>query len=140
MSGAVAASDHANPFELRAHVRRFLAMVWGPPEGSCATCELPIHSGRGRSGALVHIDELFRDHQQTCPGPVAEGWDTGYREKVGRLVAALGEPGTCRSCSRPIWWVKMLKTGKAAPFTDAALNHFADCPFAVKHKGKGIAG
>lgn len=137
MSGAIAASDFANPFELRGHVRAFLKMLWGQPESSCPTCELPIHTGRGRSGALAHIDELFRDHASGCPGPVAEGWDVGYREKVARLVAAFGEPGACRSCGRKIWWVKMPKSGRPAPFTDAALNHFADCPFAKRHSAKG---
>lgn len=36
-------------------------------------------------------------------------------------------PSTCQRCGRAISFIRM-PSGKMAPFTPAALNHFADCP------------
>jgi hypothetical protein len=43
------------------------------------------------------------------------------------LLRQVGEPGTCRGCAAPIYWVVHLN-GKRAPYTPEGLNHFADCP------------
>lgn len=57
-----------------------------------------------------------------------------YRDRISTLYVSLGaEQGQCNSCGRPIWWVTT-KNGKAAPFTQDALNHFGDCPHAAQHR------
>lgn len=55
------------------------------------------------------------------------------QRNVLRLLAAIGDAGTCKGCGRPIWWVKS-KAGKIMPVTDEALNHFVDCPRAAQFK------
>ena len=55
------------------------------------------------------------------------------QNNVRLLLRQIGEPATCRGCSRPIWWVKHLN-GKKAPYTLEGLNHFADCPRAKQFK------
>lgn len=45
------------------------------------------------------------------------------------LLKNVGDPGQCRGCQSPIFWVTH-RNGKKAPYTPAGLNHFADCPAA----------
>jgi hypothetical protein len=62
---------------------------------------------------------------------------TLVRLNVSNLLRACADPGVCRGCSRPIFWLKT-KNGKAAPYTEVGLNHFADCEAADKfRKPKG---
>ena len=61
------------------------------------------------------------------------------------------EPGTCKSCQAPIYWVKMAGSGKAMPVDRGAdsrvlvergearvvtcyVSHFATCPQARQHR------
>jgi hypothetical protein len=54
--------------------------------------------------------------------------DTVPKAVVVRLLKMLaGEPTPCKKCGRPVWFLKMLKSGKMNPFTDEAVSHFADC-------------
>lgn len=59
-------------------------------------------------------------------------------ENVRMLLKMLGgDPVHCRACGAEIWFVKM-PSGKAAPITAEALNHFSDCPQAARfRKPKG---
>lgn len=45
------------------------------------------------------------------------------------LTNVAGEPVVCRgsTCEAEVWWVQHAK-GRRAPYTEAALNHFIDCP------------
>jgi len=52
---------------------------------------------------------------------------------VVRLLNVVGDVGTCKGCGETIWWVKT-KAGKSAPYTEKALNHFADCPKADRFR------
>jgi len=56
------------------------------------------------------------------------------RSNIGLLLNQVGDKGTCRGCGADIWWV-VHKSGKKAPYTAEALNHFADCPQANNFKG-----
>jgi len=57
------------------------------------------------------------------------------RENIRRLLDQVGDRRPCRgaTCKAIIWYVR-LKTGKVAPYTADALNHFADCPDAAAFK------
>lgn len=52
---------------------------------------------------------------------------------IARLLNVIGISGTCKGCGAAIWWVRH-PNGKVAPYTCAALNHFADCPAAKQFK------
>lgn len=54
------------------------------------------------------------------------------------LKMACGDPRPCRECGRPVYWMKMLDSGRMNLLTDEGISHFADCPGAAKfRKGKG---
>lgn len=62
-----------------------------------------------------------------------------YEANIQTLMKTIGaQPGCCRACGVPLWWVKT-KNGSSAPFTGAALNHFVDCPKAERFR-KQVAG
>jgi hypothetical protein len=73
-----------------------------------------------------------------------EWWQEAFREvseqqteSVKRLLAllqAVGDPGKCKGCGVPIYWV-LHRNGKRAPYTLNGLNHFADCPAADRFRG-----
>ena len=44
-----------------------------------------------------------------------------------QLLDNVGDPGTCRGCRVPIYWITH-RNGKKTPYTHAGLNHFIDCP------------
>lgn len=50
------------------------------------------------------------------------------------IVAQMKRP--CVKCGRMLWFVKT-KMNRLAPYTDDAINHFADCSHAASFKGKG---
>jgi hypothetical protein len=54
-------------------------------------------------------------------------------QRIVNLLAAVGDPGRCRGCSAPLYWVR-LKSGKVAPYGENGLNHFIDCPNAEEFK------
>jgi len=56
-----------------------------------------------------------------------------YETNMASLLKILGDPGLCRSCGAPIFWVTT-KTGKKMPVTPAGISHFADCPNAAQHR------
>lgn len=50
------------------------------------------------------------------------------RLNIRKLLNQIGaEMAVCRGCQAQIWWVTHAN-GKRAPYTQDALNHFADCP------------
>ena len=55
------------------------------------------------------------------------------RSNLLRLLNAVGDRGFCKGCGAAIYWVQH-KNGKKAPYTQDALNHFADCPKAKDFK------
>lgn len=55
------------------------------------------------------------------------------RKNVWRLLDQIADRSACKGCGKPIWWVKM-RSGKVAPYTDEAINHFADCPMADRFR------
>lgn len=58
-----------------------------------------------------------------------------YEANIARLMKTMigAGPGVCRGCGADIYWVTT-KAGKKAPFTAAALSHFADCPAAERFR------
>lgn len=48
-------------------------------------------------------------------------------ERIADMLKVLGQEGTCKGCGAKIWWVKT-KNDKPAPYTEAGINHFSDCP------------
>lgn len=46
---------------------------------------------------------------------------------IRALLNTLGDLGSCRGCGATIWWVQT-KRSRLAPYSIAAINHFADCP------------
>lgn len=55
------------------------------------------------------------------------------QDNISKLLANIGDPGTCRGCQAPIYWVRH-KNGKAVPYTATGLNHFIDCSAAARFK------
>jgi hypothetical protein len=49
------------------------------------------------------------------------------RDIAKRLVANIGERGTCKGCLRDIVWITH-KNGVSAPYDLDGVNHFATCP------------
>ena len=54
-------------------------------------------------------------------------------QNIYLLLNQVGDRGECKACHKEIWWVTY-KSGKKAPITAEALNHFADCPNAKDFK------
>lgn len=48
--------------------------------------------------------------------------------RLGELLDKIADPGLCRGCGTPIFWVVHKKTQKRVPYTIEGLNHFVDCP------------
>jgi hypothetical protein len=65
---------------------------------------------------------------------------TVERDRAQTLARALlkqvGEPGTCRACGRPIFWVRHLGKEQPVPYDLDGLNHFASCPRADQFRKK----
>lgn len=57
-------------------------------------------------------------------------------ENFIRLLKTIGDPGECKACHAPIFWVLNPKTQKRMPITLTGLNHFADCPNAAQFRNK----
>lgn len=53
---------------------------------------------------------------------------------IGQLLRQVGDPGTCKGCQAPIFWVTHKRNLKPTPYTPEGLNHFADCPAAARFK------
>lgn len=49
------------------------------------------------------------------------------RKNMVELLMRVGSVDSCRGCSRTIYWVRHAN-GHNAPYTEAGLNHFIDCP------------
>jgi len=56
---------------------------------------------------------------------------------IEKLLDQLGDRAICKGCGRQIWWVTH-RNGKKAPYTNEALNHFADCPESEKFRNKKL--
>lgn len=62
-----------------------------------------------------------------------------HRKQIGALLGLIAEEvRPCQRCKRTIWMVRM-KSGKLAPYTDDAVNHFADCPHAAEFRQRAVA-
>lgn len=58
-----------------------------------------------------------------------------YRSRLAQLFKVLGaDAGECKSCGAQIWWLRMPKSGKPAPFDKDGLNHFGSCKHAEEHR------
>ena len=57
------------------------------------------------------------------------------RSNIQKLLNTVGRESECKGCGKKIWWV-MTKNNRAAPYTETALNHFADCPKAAEFRAK----
>lgn len=55
------------------------------------------------------------------------------QDNISKLLANIGDSGTCRGCQAPIFWV-VHKNGKKVPYTPEGLNHFIDCSAAARFK------
>lgn len=62
--------------------------------------------------------------------------EVNLAENIKRLLSQVGEPGRCKGCGAPIWWV-VHRNGRRAPCTEQGLNHFADCPQAGQFRSSG---
>jgi len=49
------------------------------------------------------------------------------QERIKDMLKALGREDKCKGCGATIWWVRT-KNDKPAPYSEAGVNHFADCP------------
>lgn len=56
-------------------------------------------------------------------------------QNIVLLLNQIGDRSTCRGCGKEIWWVTY-KSGRKAPITMEALNHFADCEKADRFRKK----
>lgn len=56
--------------------------------------------------------------------------------RLEHLLRQVGEPGHCRGCGAPVYWVTH-RNQKRVPYTMAGLNHFADCKAADRFKRDG---
>jgi hypothetical protein len=50
------------------------------------------------------------------------------------LLLRVGTIDKCVKCGATIYWLRHL-SGKSAPYNEAGLIHFADCPFAEEFSG-----
>lgn len=67
-------------------------------------------------------------------------WGYWFEKNIIRLLRNIGaSEGQCKGCGLDIWWLKMAKSGKLAPITQQALNHFANCPKAKDFKKEKTA-
>jgi hypothetical protein len=49
------------------------------------------------------------------------------------LLFKIADHSDCKGCGAKVFWLTH-KNGKKAPYTEAGLNHFADCPAADRFK------
>jgi hypothetical protein len=54
---------------------------------------------------------------------------------VRRIMLAVATVGNCSRCMAPIYWIRH-PNGVNTPYTEAALNHFIDCPRANEFRRK----
>ena len=48
------------------------------------------------------------------------------QSNINLLLNQISKSSNCHGCGKEIYWIT-LKSGKKAPYTPEALNHFADC-------------
>lgn len=48
-------------------------------------------------------------------------------DAIKKLMSLVGEPGICRGCQAPIYWLRY-RLGAMVPYTSSGLNHFVNCP------------
>ena len=114
-------------FELHANVRNLLKAVTGNVKQCAAgTCDLYGLDRPTRPGDVLYLDDtLRREESHMCGAAPA----IGFRAVVLNLLMFLtgDKKSACKGCGAPVWWL-MTKRAKRAPYTENALNHFADCP------------
>lgn len=58
-----------------------------------------------------------------------------FEERVEDLLEKIAEiTRPCRGCGETVYFVRHRASGKLAPYTREALNHFANCPNAQQFK------
>jgi hypothetical protein len=72
----------------------------------CHACELPL------TGEERHL--RYSDCARALTQVISE------------LLERVGEPGTCKGCGMPIFWLTH-SNGKKTPYTPRGFNHFIDC-------------
>lgn len=95
--------------------------------------KLTTDSVNDDSGAATPLPE------QSTPGPDeaarVEAAIEKIKSQIRRLLDQVGRRTACSGCGRTIWFVRTA-AGKQAPYTDEALNHFADCPKSDRFRKK----
>lgn len=66
---------------------------------------------------------------------MAEMKNEDLLKRIKALLKNVGDPGVCRGCGVSIVWMRH-KNGKAVPYTEQGLNHFADCPVAQRFRAQ----
>ncbi len=56
---------------------------------------------------------------------------------ITALLKNIGDPGQCRGCQAPIWWVTH-RNGRKTPYDADGTNHFITCPAAKDFKKKAV--
>ncbi len=73
-------------------------------------------------------------HTEALPAPPAAARKLpSFEERIVELLSHVGNPGRCRGCDAPIFWVRH-KNGKIVPYSEAGVIHFVDCPEAQRFK------
>ncbi len=91
-----------------------------------------------RREAWRELEQRERERKMTTETKAPSGYDLGSvaRARVGKMLDVISkEKRPCRLCQRTIWMLET-KTGKAAPYDDDAVNHFASCPHANEFRKK----
>ncbi len=66
-------------------------------------------------------------HEPTSPCTVS------LQSVITMLLKNVGEPGHCKGCREPIFWV-VHRNGKKTPYDPAGLNHFVSCAQAAQFR------
>lgn len=56
--------------------------------------------------------------------------------RLDHLLRQVGEPGHCRGCGAPVYWV-IHRNQKRVPYTMEGLNHFVNCEKREQFSTKG---
>jgi hypothetical protein len=77
---------------------------------------------------LVHADPVTRANLALIATPLnLEGCLAAQRTAMRSLLEKIGRKTSCDSCGKTIYFVRHTN-GANAPYTEAGLIHFVDCP------------
>ncbi len=95
----------------------------------CDNCKL-IHAPAPPLEGRLEDDYLERE------AAMLRACFDAQRTAMRQLLDNVGDPGACRGCRVPIYWITH-RNGKKTPYTHAGLNHFIDCPERKQFARKG---